>query len=260
MDEIKVYGTFISRKLAKKQGLKHYFTGKSCKHGHISKRKVIGCKCAEYKLNRLRKWKEDNPERDAQANIKSSIRWREENPDKVEKYYEKKREILNLNARKYRALNQEKAKEASKKSKEKWIRENLELYRITSRNRTRINMLIRRARLPKDVSFSTSIGCNPQEYKDHIESLFVDGMSWKKLDQIEIDHIRPISSFSDLVNNKDQRKICFNYRNNQPLWAKDNQDKSDDYTPLDELAWVERMQALGYEGELFLKYEEGNSY
>ena len=30
--------------------------------------------------------------------------------------------------------------------------------------------------------------------------------------------------------------------------------------PLDELAWVERMQALGYEGELFLKYEEGNSY
>jgi hypothetical protein len=85
-------------------------------------------------------------------------------------------------------------------------------------------------------------------------------MSWDKFDQIEIDHIRPISSFSDLLNNKEQRKICFNYRNNQPLWMKDNRDKSDDYTPLDELAWVEKMQALGYEGELFLKYEEGNSY
>ena len=62
------------------------------------------------------------------------------------------------------------------------------------------------------------------------------------------------------MNNKDQRNICFNFRNIQPLWMKDNRDKSDDYTPLDELAWVERMQALGYEGELFLKYEEGNSY
>jgi len=59
---------------------------------------------------------------------------------------------------------------------------------------------------------------------------------------------------------KEQRKVCFNYRNLQPLWAEDNLSKSDDYTPLEELAWVERMQSLGYEGELFLKYEEGNSY
>ena len=85
-------------------------------------------------------------------------------------------------------------------------------------------------------------------------------MSWDNFDQIEIDHIRPISSFSDLVNNKEQRKVCFNYRNLEPLWAKDNRAKWDNYSPLDELAWVERIQALGYEGELFLKYEVANSY
>ena len=83
-------------------------------------------------------------------------------------------------------------------------------------------------------------------------------MSWDNFDQIEIDHIRPLNSF-DLFD-KEQQKISFNYRNTQPLWMKDNRDKRDDYTPLDELAWVERMQSLGYEGELFLKYEEGNSY
>ena len=104
------------------------------------------------------------------------------------------------------------------------------------------------------------MGIDSNQLVAHIESQFVDGMSWDNFDQIEIDHIRPVSSFSDLINNKEQRKVCFNYRNNQPLWMKDNRDKSDDYTPLDELAWVERMQALGYEGELFLKYEEGNSY
>jgi hypothetical protein len=260
MEEIQVYGPFISRKLAKEQGLKHYFTGKPCKHGHISKRKVVESKCAECELNRLRKWKEDNPERNAQANIKSTIRWREGNPDKVEEYLEKNREKFKQNAREYRTLNPEKAKEASKKSTEKWKRENPELHRITSRNRTRINLLIRSARLPKEVSFSSSIGCNAHQFKAHIESQFKDDMSWDNFDQIEIDHIRPISSFSDLINNKDQRKICFNYRNIQPLWMKDNRAKSDDYTPLDELAWMERMQALGYEGELFLKYEEGNSY
>ena len=33
-----IYGPFISRKQAKAQGLKHYFTGKPCKHGHIAVR------------------------------------------------------------------------------------------------------------------------------------------------------------------------------------------------------------------------------
>lgn len=32
------YGPFISRKQAKEQGLKHYFTGKPCKHEHIATR------------------------------------------------------------------------------------------------------------------------------------------------------------------------------------------------------------------------------
>ena len=109
-------------------------------------------------------------------------------------------------------------------------------------------------------AYLSKASCNAHQFKAHIESQFVDGMSWENFDQIAIDHIRPISSFSDLLNNKEQRMICINYRNLQPLWIKDNRAKSDDYTPLDELAWVERMQTLGYEGELFLKYEEGNPY
>ena len=44
------------------------------------------------------------------------------------------------------------------------------------------------------------------------------------------------------------------------MWAVENQSKYNDYSPLDETEWVERMLNLGYEGELFLKYEEGNSF
>ena len=36
--------------------------------------------------------------------------------------------------------------------------------------------------------------------------------------------------------------------------------KGSEYSPLNETEWVERMLSLDYEGELFLKYEEGNSY
>lgn len=41
----------------------------------------------------------------------------------------------------------------------------------------------------------------------------------------EIDHIRPCSSFN-LEDPEEQRK-CFNYKNLQPLWAKDNMIKGD---------------------------------
>ena len=58
----------------------------------------------------------------------------------------------------------------------------------------------------------------------------------------------------------EEQKVAFNWRNLRPLWKRLNEQKGDNYSPLDELAWVERMQSLGYEGELFLRYEEGNSY
>lgn len=37
----------ISRTEAKAQGLKRYFTGKPCKHGHVAERFVSTCQCAE---------------------------------------------------------------------------------------------------------------------------------------------------------------------------------------------------------------------
>ena len=104
-----------------------------------------------------------------------------------------------------------------------------------------------------------SLGLTPSKYFVHIESQFVDGMRWDNFDQIAIDYSTCLILLW-FIQNKEQQKVCFNYRNTQPLWAKDNRDKWYDHTPLDELAWVERMQALGYEGELLLKDEEGNSY
>jgi hypothetical protein len=69
------------------------------------------------------------------------------------------------------------------------------------------------------------VGCNIDILIKYIESLFLEDMSWDNYGKWHIDHIRPCSSF-DLSDNE-QQKICFNYKNLQPLWAEDNLKKSD---------------------------------
>ncbi len=47
----------ITRRAAKAQGLELYFTGKPCKSGHISQRRVSDCQCLEcpHKAKRKKK-------------------------------------------------------------------------------------------------------------------------------------------------------------------------------------------------------------
>ena len=265
MEELKIYATlpkygpipFLKRKEAIKKGFKYYFNGKLCKQNHYCPRLTSNYHCSEC----LRLASNQKNVNDYQANIEEgrkislqkSHRYRERNPEAY-----KKRNLERSGV--WAKANPKRHAQNTQKGMKKWAEKNPELFALRTRNHARITALIKQGRLLKGESVSRSIGCNGRQLKVHIESQFVDGMSWENFDQIAIDHIRPISSFSDLLNNKEQRMICINYRNLQPLWIKDNRAKSDDYTPLDELAWVERMQALGYEGELFLKYEEGNSY
>ena len=173
-----------------------------------------------------------------------SIYW--ENPEKARQY-----------------AREQGKKESHKQTRNKRLtnkRQNDPAFLIEERTRTRIRGVFRRRSIPKQGATKELLGLdNWKELSSHIEANFFDGMTWDNQDQWDIDHIRPCSTF-DLVSNEEQLKVCFNWRNLRPLWKRLNEQKGDDYGPLDELDWVERMQALGYEGELFLKYEEGNSF
>ena len=70
------------------------------------------------------------------------------------------------------------------------------------------------------------IGCKLSYLKKYLEKNFLKGMNWDNynINGWHIDHIKPCSNF-DLSNVREQ-KICFNYKNLQPLWAKDNIRKS----------------------------------
>ena len=63
-------------------------------------------------------------------------------------------------------------------------------------------------------------GCSWEELKLHLESQFVDGMSWDNQGEWHVDHIRPCASFD--LSDLEQLKSCFHYTNLQPLWAEDN--------------------------------------
>ena len=47
----------ISRAEAIKQGLKRYFTGKPCKHGHVAEREVFNATCVECELAAAKKYR-----------------------------------------------------------------------------------------------------------------------------------------------------------------------------------------------------------
>ena len=64
------------------------------------------------------------------------------------------------------------------------------------------------------------IGCNIKFLQEYLEKKFKEGMTWKNYGKWHIDHIRPCASF-DLSKHEEQKK-CFNYKNLQPLWAKEN--------------------------------------
>jgi hypothetical protein len=66
------------------------------------------------------------------------------------------------------------------------------------------------------------LGCSIDELKVHLESQFVDGMSWSNWsrDGWHIDHVKPLSSFD--LTNMTQLKEAMNYSNLAPLWAPDN--------------------------------------
>lgn len=67
-----------------------------------------------------------------------------------------------------------------------------------------------------------------EQVQYHIESYFSEGMSWDNHGEWHIDHHKPIDWFiknKDFTKEEVQRE-CFNYLNLRPLWAADNQSKS----------------------------------
>lgn len=97
------------------------------------------------------------------------------------------------------------------------------LYNLKFILRSRIYNALKRKSWIRNSPNEEILGANYATVKDHIESLFVDGMSWDNHGDWHIDHIVPLASAR---NNEEIIKL-FHYKNLQPLWKEDNLKKSD---------------------------------
>jgi hypothetical protein len=93
-------------------------------------------------------------------------------------------------------------------------------YRIANTMRATLNQMIKL----EIRSTAKPVGCNSQELRKHLESKFDYSMSWGNYGEWEIDHITPVSKFSQTE--AEEFKKCWHYSNLRPLWKTQNRMKS----------------------------------
>jgi hypothetical protein len=69
------------------------------------------------------------------------------------------------------------------------------------------------------------LGCSLTDFKKHIESKFLSGMTWQNHGHStwHVDHIKPLSAFN--LTDVEERRAATHYLNLQPMWAADNMSK-----------------------------------
>lgn len=105
------------------------------------------------------------------------------------------------------------------------------VYRMLVLHRTRVKREVSKMKL-SELNMNSKLellGCSTSILKKHIETQFTEGMSWDNhgIHGWHIDHIKPISKHD--MNDIEDVKKAFHYTNLQPLWAKDNLQKSNKY-------------------------------
>jgi hypothetical protein len=95
------------------------------------------------------------------------------------------------------------------------------LFRLSHRVRSNTARMARLAKSGKPAGSFNLLGTDLQQFKDYIESLFVDGMGWHNMGEWELDHRVPLSS----AKTTDELWALAHYSNLQPLWTLDNRKK-----------------------------------
>lgn len=183
----------IDRKTAKKLNLKKYFTGKPCKHGHISYRWVLNGVCV-------------------QCSSENALRWQKKNLDRrrktLQRYHERHPGRQNEHAATYRTRHPDRVAAAQKK------------HNLTPRRKLsqalRIRMYHAIKKQAKKGSAIKDLGCTVQELMTYLEHHFTPKMTWHNWGTMwEIDHIIPLHAF-DLLDRTQFLKAA-HFTNLQPL-------------------------------------------
>lgn len=174
-------------------------------------------------------------------NVKNK-NWKVENIEVVSKmskdYYEKNKEAILFKDKIWVQKNKDKVRER----KRKWYNKNRDLIlnkkKTYIQNRKKVDplyhlqltiqCLIKTSFRKKDFNKPRTLsilGCSYEEFKIHIESQFLDGMNWENYGLWHLDHKIPVS----WAKNEEELYKLNHFTNFQPLWAFENQSKSNKY-------------------------------
>lgn len=102
------------------------------------------------------------------------------------------------------------------------------ILRLTDALRGRLRHAFKAQSVEKCQSTFKLTGCSKEELRKHLLSQLRDGMTFENYGRVwHIDHIRPCASFD--LSDPSQAVACFHYSNLQPLFARENLIKSDNY-------------------------------
>lgn len=188
----------ISRKQAKENGLKYYFTGKECINGHISKRRTVKGDCLQCIRERDIRDYNSNP---SKFKEKQKLIYQRDKPKIIHRCLE------------YQRNNRDKinARIASDP-----------VSLMARRLRSRLQKSLSRNNCPKNSSTEDLVGCSWEHLVKHIERQFVQGMSWENRGRWHIDHIVPLAS----AKTKEELVALNHFTNLRPIWATENRSKS----------------------------------
>ena len=117
---------------------------------------------------------------------------------------------------------QKKRKSEYERWKRRWNEDEMFAMKVRLRNLIR-NSFRRQGYKKFNTSTEEIVGMNYNDFKEYLESKFVDGMSWENRGDWHIDHIIPLS----LATSEEEIIGLCHYVNLQPLWAEDNRSKGD---------------------------------
>ena len=180
-----------------------------------------------------------------------------EHYQKNKDYYQKKsrewhhnnKEYVSAKNKEYRKKNKKQLQQADKEYAEKnkerirdykyyWEieqRENNPMFVIKQRCRCRIRNFLRMHGHHKKAKTTQMIGCSWEELMTHLESQFLDGMTWDNRSEWHIDHRLPLAA---ATTEEEVMKLC-HYTNLQPMWGEDNLIKNDKYCPKELAAYLD---------------------
>lgn len=160
-------------------------------------------------LNRLKEVRKEERRLIKEQKLQKSLEWK-----KRMEYYK---------TDEWKKIKKEKEKERQYiKWKRRWNEDEMFAMKVRLRNLIR-NSFRRQGYKKFNTSTEEIVGMNYNDFKEYLESKFVDGMSWENRGDWHIDHIIPLSS---ATSQEEIIGLC-HYKNLQPLWAEDNMSKGD---------------------------------